>query len=137
MNKLIGGAFLYLLISLGSPATAQRGPNRVEALKIEFLTQKLELSPDEAQKFWPVYNNYQKEMNLIFRERRQARMSQQDTGSPPDELKFEAKLLDIKKRYKKEFLEVLPQQKVDKLYPAEREFRERLINQLRERREQP
>ncbi|WP_374166877.1 hypothetical protein [Arcticibacter sp. MXS-1] len=133
MNKLLLFGLIYISVSFASPAKGQHGPRHIEALKIEFITQKLDLSSEEAEKFWPVYNNYQRELNTLFRERRQARLQQRETGTPPDELKFESRMLDIKKRYKKEFQEVLPPQKADMLYPVEREFRERLINQLRER----
>lgn len=137
MKKLIVSVFLYICIFSAGPAMAQHENRRIEALKIEFITQKLDLSPEEAQKFWPIYNSYQREMNQLFKERREARRAQRESGTPPDELKFESRILEIKKRYRNQFLEALPSQKADLIYPAEREFRERLINQLRERREHP
>jgi hypothetical protein len=41
---------------------------RLESAKIGFLTQKLDLSPREAEKFWPVYNQYQKELKALAKE---------------------------------------------------------------------
>ncbi len=38
---------------------------KIQSLKIAFITQKLQLTPDEAQKFWPVYNQYDKEVHSI------------------------------------------------------------------------
>ncbi len=136
MKQWILYILFYTSLCLSLPAAAQPGNKRIEALKIEFITQKLDLTPQEAQKFWPVYNNYQREMNQLFKERHQARKDQGGPDSPPsDELKFEGRILDLKKRYKNQFSEVLPDQKVTLLYQAEREFRERLINQLRQRRQ--
>ena len=40
---------------------AQNG-NRLEALKIAYITKRLDLSPEEAQKFWPIYNQYAEEL---------------------------------------------------------------------------
>lgn len=142
MKQWILHILFYTSLTLSLPAAAQPGNNaqpgskRIDALKTEFITQKLDLSTDEAQKFWPVYNNYQRDMNQLFRDRRQARQEQKGPESPPpDELQFESRILELKKRYRQQFLEVLPSEKVTLLYQAEREFRERLINQLRQRRQ--
>ena len=40
----------------------QHGLGRLEAYKIAYLTKKLNLSPQEAQQFWPIYNKYQQEI---------------------------------------------------------------------------
>lgn len=108
---------------------------KIEALKAEFLTKRLDLTPGEAQKFWPVYNSYQKELSAIFRERHEAKKAHRENGANYDELKYEARILELKKKYKKGFSDALPQEKVETLYTAEREFREQLINQLRKRRD--
>ncbi|KAA8482268.1 hypothetical protein BDE36_4219 [Arcticibacter tournemirensis] len=137
MKKWIFSTLLYLSVFVTVPAAAQHENKHIDAVKIEFLTKKLDLSPEEAQKFWPVYHNYQREMISIFKERRRARQLQKEANTPPDELKFETRILETKKRYRKEFQDVLPAQKADLVFPAEREFREWLINQLRERRQHP
>ena len=117
----------------GDPARRQQ----IEALNAEFLTKNLNLSTQEAQNFWPVYNNYRKEMNNLFRARHEAKKQAKEQGTlgSVDGLKFETQILDTKKRYLKQFYEVLPKAKADLIYPTEREFREHLINQLKERRE--
>ena len=38
---------------------------KIQSLKIAFITQKLQLTPDEAQKFWPVYNQYDNEIHSL------------------------------------------------------------------------
>ncbi len=40
----------------------ERMQSRIESQKIAFITQKLDLSPSEAQQFWPIYNEYQATM---------------------------------------------------------------------------
>lgn len=137
MKQWFSIILFFSILPISIPAIAQPVNQRIEALKIEFISRKLDLSPDEAEKFWPIYNNYQKEMNQLFRERRALRMRQRNhDGPPPDELNFESRILDIKKRYQAQFQDVLPATKVTLLYQAEREFRERLINQLRQRRQE-
>ncbi|RYY30920.1 MAG: hypothetical protein EOO04_03305, partial [Chitinophagaceae bacterium] len=87
---------LFILFTLNG-AYAQTGGNnlrnnggKIEALKIAFLTNKMALSPAEAQKFWPVYNKYTEE---IRRARLDAREKKQS------ELVTEQKILDIRKKY--------------------------------------
>ena len=60
----------------------------MQALKIAFITQRLDLTSAEAEKFWPIYNEYEVEINNL-------RISNK-TG---DVLDNEQKLLDIKKKF--------------------------------------
>lgn len=127
---------LTTLIFTSIASKAQPGGGQIEAVKVEYLTRRLDLSPEEAQRFWPVYRNYQRDIQKVIMERKKARQEQKKTGEQVDELEFEEDLLEVKKRYRKEFSEVLPPQKVNVLYQAEKDFREQLIKQLSERRRQ-
>lgn len=121
----------YLLIVLlitasVSLATAQNGNTheRVQALKVAFITQKLHLSASEAEKFWPVYNQYDNEI-----------MQLRSSSKNGDVLDNEQKLLDIRKKYKPAFESILGPQRLNDLYNAERQFRNVLIQRLKERRQ--
>src|SRR5690606_25598231 len=46
---------------------------QIEAIKVAFITNKLDLTSKEAQRFWPIYNSYQKEWMELMKERRAAR----------------------------------------------------------------
>jgi len=109
---------------------------QIEAIKVAFITKKLDLTTDEAQKFWPVYNNYQKELMELMKKRREDR--QKTDVSPNDkinaDLAYETRMLDLKKKYKKLYSKAIPSEKILLLYQAEREFREHLIKQLNHRR---
>ncbi|HEY0900159.1 MAG TPA: hypothetical protein VGD90_12560 [Sphingobacteriaceae bacterium] len=132
---------LFMLL-LAAPAFSQnRGKGHgkheeIEAIKAAYITKKLDLSSEEAKSFWPVYNDYQRELGAIMRERRQNFKS--GGGNPSNRLNadfdYEGRVLALKKSYQKEFSKVLPPQKVLTLYRAEREFREQLIKELKERR---
>lgn len=132
-------SFLICLV-IGLPASAQERSQRsqqVESVKIAFITQKLNLNTSEAEKFWPVYNNYQKEMRELFKQKRESRNKKDGKAEDKldNELDFESRLLDIRKKYKKEFSKVIPTEKVLQFYDAEREFREQMIKELKERRQ--
>ena len=107
---------------------------KIESLKIAFITKKLDLSPEESQQFWPVYNQYQKEIGDLILQRRAAQKDS-DTDAVDEDLDIEGKIVDVRKKYRKEFSRVLSPEKINQFYQAEREFREELIKQLKSRRE--
>ncbi|MDB5230154.1 MAG: hypothetical protein JWN76_959 [Chitinophagaceae bacterium] len=121
MRKLfIAFSFLFLQTYICS---AQPGNNnrfdRLEAIKMAYITKQLNLSTDEAQKFWPVYNSYSDEI----RKTRESNMS--------DELVFEEKALAIRKRYKPEFSRVLnSEERVNNVFTIERNYRDLLKKEL-------
>jgi len=117
---MIFGSFSF---AIAQNENGQRS-EKIQALKIAFITQKLHLTSGEAEKFWPVYNDYQNEI-------RQLRGNKND-----DVLENEQKLLDIRKKYKPSFEKILGPQRLNDLYNAERDFRNVLIRSLKEQRQQ-
>ena len=67
MKKLI---LILLLISTGVQAQRGAANDRIKALKTARITEALELSPSEAEKFWPVYNKHEEQIEQIKRQRR-------------------------------------------------------------------
>ena len=125
---------------LASPVIAQQKQlgrsEQIESIKVAFITSKLDLTTEEAQKFWPVYNNYTKEFLELLKKRREARYNK---DADPDatisaDLTYESKMLELKKKYRKLYAKVIPPQKILALYRAESEFREHLYKQLKNRR---
>ncbi|HEY0056207.1 MAG TPA: hypothetical protein VGB63_12690 [Pedobacter sp.] len=125
-----------LVISLflfDTAARAQDNPRQIESVKAAFITQKLDLTPEESKKFWPVYNEYQHEIQQLVRQKSQERRAaaKEADAQPVDELKIESEILELRKRYREEFQKVLPGPKAAMVYPAEREFRQQLIEHLK------
>ena len=52
-------------INQGKNGNYHQKRERIESMKIGFITDKLSLSTEEAQKFWPVYNEYQAKQEKI------------------------------------------------------------------------
>ena len=139
-----------LILALTSVAFAQpgRGPQhhreQIEAQKIAYLTRQLELTPQEAQAFWPVYNQFDaKRRTLRQGFGRNARSEDQDIDKLSDKEATDLadgqiieaqKLLDLRKEYHAQFKSILPPKKVLKLYEAERGFQKELLGQIREHR---
>lgn len=99
---------------------------RVESLKIAYLTQKLNLSTEEAEKFWPVYNKYMEEI----------RGARQSYRIDRDEIKLEENILNIRKKYSLDFNRALSPSKVNLFFRSEKEFANIVQKTLIERRQQ-
>ncbi len=64
-------AIFFLFFSFYSQAQFKRKKlSKIQAYKIGYITEKLNLSEDEAQKFWPIYNDYSKKMRQLHKEER-------------------------------------------------------------------
>ena len=131
MKKILLILVMALGISVVSHAQDDDGEkgngSRIEALKIAYLTKKLNLSTDEAQRFWPIYNQY---MGEIRKTRMDARQNKEG------ELPTEEKLLNIRKKYNGEFNKALSTEKINTFFKAEKEFGTVLQKELMERRMQ-
>ena len=120
---------LVLILFTGSISFAkaqdlrEKRTEKIQALKIAFITQKLELTSDEAQRFWPVYNRYETDIKQVM----------MDNKGGADAIDSEEKILSVKKRYKSEFYKVIGQPKTNTLFNTEREFRGVLMRHLKNR----
>ena len=134
MKKLLLVLLAFIFCLSAETTFAQNTKKeKIESLKIAFVTKKLDLSPEESQIFWPVYNQYQKEIGDLILQRRTAQKDS-DTDAVDEDLDIEGKIVDVRKKYRKEFSRVLSPEKINQFYQAEREFREELIKQLKSRR---
>jgi hypothetical protein len=121
-----------------APRNQEERMERLETAKIAFLTQRIGLTSREAEKFWPVYNQYQNELKTLIQQRKGDLQKQNQlpaTDKIDMQLDMESKVLELKKRYTREFAKVLPPEKIVKLFQAERDFKNELIRELRERKQ--
>lgn len=115
---------------------------KIEAYRVAFFTQKLDLTADESKAFWPVYNDYQKELRELRKAERQlnrgnyGEMSDQELEEAIEKrFELRQKQLDLEKQYYKKFKAVLPMKKLAKLPRTERAFRSELLKKVKEQRE--
>jgi hypothetical protein len=113
MKKLL---FLLLIIAAHysiaqPPVYGGRMFSNVQGLKIAFITQELNLTPEESQRFWPVYYDYGAESNLARKEKKD------------DMIGLDERLLAIKKKYFIEFRKVLgSNERANKVFVCDRDF---------------
>lgn len=122
ISLLIGSFFLFF-ISYGQQKF-DNNSNRVNTLKIAFITEKLSLTETEAQKFWPIYKQYDNELKNL-------RANNEDAKA--DVLANEEKALSIRKKYQTEFKRAISDEKINQFFQAEKEFNNRVKMELRKR----
>jgi hypothetical protein len=86
---------------------------RMEAMEVAYMTRELNLSAEDAQKFWPVFNKYRDEMKAVHG----------NTGIT-DPLDRQQRLLDIRKKYRNDFSRTLGQERGIRVFQSEDRFRQ-------------
>ena len=141
MKTLLTTALLFIALT----SFAQR-PNheQLKSLKIAYITEQLELTPSEAQVFWPIYNVFDQEMESIRKaERAQMKMGKRDfkTVTEAEAKEILTVLKDGERRKADAHIQLVTQLK-DKLsykktlilLQAEEGFKRKLLRELRDRR---
>jgi hypothetical protein len=115
--------------------TQQRGLKRVQIIKENFISRQLALSPEQSEKFLPLYRQYQQESGNIRRLKRLNNSDAQANGTEQvnKDLYYERQLVDVRQRYTDEFLKIMPPEKVSLIFKSERAFNDEVIRQLNER----
>jgi len=122
----------------------QERKKEIDMKKIGFLTERLSLTPQEAQAFWPVYNDYQMKKENCLKEGGKLKKDEKPdldklsdkelTEMADAEIAREKKMLDIRVEFHENIKKVLPPKKIVLLYQAEKEFKKVLLNDIRQER---
>ena len=126
MKKLYFILSLILLTTVNQVRAQEIDQNEkkqqdIESLKVAFISRELELTPEEAQKFWPLYNQYSKELKVTVKDNE-------------DVLDRDEKVLNLRKRYRDQFTKVIGNQRMNKMFGAEGRFRKLLIHAMKNQR---
>ena len=137
-------SILYITVFVIS-SYSQRKENvdweeKIKAQKMAFITEKICLSPADAQKFWPVYNEFnlkKDSLNEIRNNARKALRGKNISNKQKEEaidiqLILRQKEAEISKQYHEKFKKILTIDQLIKLYDAEQEFKMRLVKQIRD-----
>jgi hypothetical protein len=127
--------YIVLFSALSLCSFAQGGKKeKIEALRVAFITEQLDLTTDESQKFWPLYNEYQDKLKAARREFKALPTSFANDKEAQEyldaELLFKQRELSLYKEYFDKFKKILPVKKVAQLRKAEEDFKKELVRQL-------
>ena len=139
--------FVVSQIGFAQPNQANKGDRKekIEAMKVAYITDKLDLTPKEAQQFWPVFNEFDDKLKDLRQGRKKDtkdgmdnldQLSDKEVETLIDsEIGYRQRELDLMKEYHAKFKAVLPARKVAKLYRAQEDFKRELLKKIQERKE--
>lgn len=139
-------AVMMLVYLSAFPVSAQNGNReKLQSYKIAFFTKKLNLTPQEAEKFWPVYNWYEDMRGKIQAERQEINrnfnqnelnMTDRDLTEAGDRLiALQSREASLAQDFHNKIKGILSPVKVMRLYQAENQYRLLLLNELQQRKQ--
>jgi polyphosphate kinase len=140
-RNIIYGCLLFILsINMLQAQERRSKEERIHALKVAFITEELNLTPEQSQGFWPLYNELQKKLKEL-RKSRIKRLNLDDLSDAELEtllenhLKVEEEKVALNRAYVQKFKKVITIRQVLKLAQSEHRFRKELLQRAKERRE--
>lgn len=142
MKKLV---LIFFILFTVSQAMAQDSDKdkweRIKALKVAYFTQELNLTDKVAEKFWPIYNRYEKARHELHkREHIELEnvecINETEANNLLDEfLTVENEEYKIKKQLFSELREIISAKDIIKMHKLEDEFHKKLIKEYRSKKE--
>ena len=105
------------------PGDETKRQEKIKALYVAYISQQLELNPEEAQKFWPVHTQFEAEIKGV------------KTDLP--ELEKQQTILNIKKRYQDNFNRILGPKRCERFFRMDGEFKHKLLERIRNQNQRP
>ena len=141
--KRVNIVFILFLFSFGAFAQSKEAMKKIESARIALITERLGLSPDQAEKFWPVYREYNLERREIRQEFRNARQGvdmqnlteEQSKQLIQKSMEMKQKELNLEKEYSGRLSEVISTQQLFKLKNAEKDFQQMLLKRIQDQRQ--
>jgi hypothetical protein len=156
MKRILYAAVIVMLAAItGASAQGQRmgqgqglgqaDNERLTAYKIAFFTQRLDLTPAEAEKFWPLYNKFSDDKSSLQAERlslmrnasqNESKMSEAELSAAADRLvQTYADEATLVSSFNRDLRKVLPPLKVIRLFQIENLYKQQLLRELNQRRQ--
>lgn len=100
---------------------------KIESIKIAYITKQLDLSEEQAQKFWPVYNKHESQLRSLY-----SKFKKEDLGAE-EMMNIETDILNTKKKKINALKDILSKDQVSKLIKAEKKFVQKILSELKEK----
>ena len=138
---LLLGLLVYCLTAFAQPTNRQEVREKIKEWRVAFFTEKLALSSDEAQKFWPIYYEKEKESKKLREDVRKGERIDLESLSDKEieqlvlkRFDIKQRELDLQKKYFGKFKTAIPIKKIAQLPKIERAFKKMLVEKLKENR---
>jgi hypothetical protein len=120
---LLTGIFSMSFAQENQPVNDMAKQERIKALYVAYVTQQLALTPDEAQKFWPVHTQFENDLKGVKNEL--------------PELDKQQVRLDIKKRYQDNFNKIIGTNRCERFFRMDGEFKRKLMDRVQKQGNNP
>ncbi|PQJ32255.1 hypothetical protein BST92_10100 [Nonlabens arenilitoris] len=118
---------------------------KIEALAVAYITEQLELTPDEAGKFWPVFNKLREKRHSLERKKKaliREMESKVDALTDNEASNYVSKITDLDNQIhaasyeqnSNEIIKIIGAKRFLKLMKAEMDFRKKMLREYKERR---
>lgn len=135
---------LIMIFSSLSAFSQRQGPGhagdpkareKIRAAHAAYITERIRLTPSEAEKFWPVYREFHDKRSELRQQMRDERRSEKDQKELLElDLEIKQRELDLERKYTERLQTIIPAEKLIKLRQAEIDFRRLLLRQVQQRR---
>lgn len=134
--------FLCFLFLSSAPLVAQEKDEhraQIKALKTAFITEGMNLSPQEAEKFWPIYNAFNEKRRALYRKERadmgdlECISEEKAAGMLQEFVQIEREDYLLKKKFFSDLRTIFTAKQIIQLKKIEDDFNRKLIKEYRER----
>jgi phospholipase C len=143
-NKILTLLMLSTLVAVaqptGRPGDFEEKREKIEAIKVAFITEQIDLSVEESQSFWPVYNEMSDKEHALRKAQRDALAGLKDFENASDKdvekaimelADLQIEMEELRKSYLPKFIDIIGAKKTAKLMRAEKEFGKRLMERMK------
>lgn len=130
-------ALVFQANAQGNPGGRKERHEKIDAAKTAFLTDKMNLTTEQSQKFWPIYNEYDAKRQQIRKKSKVLKDQNLDNltdaqlrDALSNMLEGRQQELNLEKEYVEKFQKVISVRQVATMYKAEKEFMKVLLNKL-------
>ncbi len=132
---------IFVLFSAALFAQNDEALRKIESAKIALITERLNLTPEQAEKFWPVYNEYFNRQREVRSEYTQLRKTIDPKTATEEEnrqllelgMQVKERQLQLEREYSERMLGVISNRQMVNLRKAEEDFRKMLVERVRQR----
>lgn len=146
MKQLFSILIITLCLAMAAPAQAQRGHKKLNKeqaeqlfnAKMKMMQEKLALSDEQTEKLIPVYREYLSELETVFRSRKHPRRYKPTSADDAcnvmtERLDINARVIDLQKKYIREYAKFLNADQVMKIYRVENQIQREIWKEKRRR----
>ena len=141
IKRFFAAAILGIMIMSSAMAQDAANLKRIESAKIGLITERLGLSPDQAERFWPLYKEFSQERAVIRKDFVEAKRNHDPSTATEEEnqqliamgMEVKQQELNLEKTYSDRLLQVISSRQLVQLRKAEDDFRRMILRKIQER----